>query len=155
MSEKAATRVTFACNKIYATLNGTLVYMAVSDHHTATAEWQEIKITFDQKRCCPPNEHKVQVMCLCGEHVLDIQGPSGSGGEGQLCDSLICDTDSDMSVLIADRTNNQLQVMTRDGQFKVVDLPATVRKPRSAVFVNNCLYVTEWNNRRLVLIKYA
>lgn len=61
--------------------------------------------------------------------------------EAGLAEPFICDDDDDGSVLIADRFNSRLQVMTKQGEFSVVDLQPRVSKPRAAVLFNNYLYV--------------
>ena len=68
-------------------------------------------------------------------------GEAGSDGAGQFDISFISAVDDKGSVLIADNGNDRLQVMSEQGECRVLQLHPQVSKPRSAVLLNNQLYV--------------
>ena len=74
--------------------------------------------------------------------MLQTYGRSGRGDAGQLSSPVISNDDDDGSVLIADRDNNRLQVMSEQGEFSVLQLQPSVSEPRSAALFDNRLYVT-------------
>ena len=90
---------------------------------------------------------------LTGEF-LQAYGRPGSDEVGMFNGPLICDVDAAGSVLIADRGNNRLQVMSEQGEFCVLDLQPQVFQPESAVMFSGCLYVTP-GARMMSIFKYT
>ena len=66
----------------------------------------------------------------------------------------VCGTDKDGSVIISDRDNNRLQVMTEAGEFSLMPLPPYVFRPRSAAFFCRQLYVTSGYGNVITRIEY-
>ena len=74
-----------------------------------------MSVSNDELTCCSRDGGKVNVYSLLsgGSELLRSYGARGRGGAaGQLCGPVISDDDGDGSVLIADRENNRLQVMS-------------------------------------------
>ena len=99
-----------------------------------------LSISNNQLKCCSARDGSIIVYWLSGE-LLQTYGTSGRGDAGQLACPVISNDDDDGSVLIADRDNNRLQVMSEQGEFSVLQLQPSVSQPRSAVMWKNCLYV--------------
>ena len=82
---------------------------------------------------------------LTGEFIR-AHGTPGSGEAGQFNEPLICDVDRDGNVLIADRGNNRLQMMSEQGEFSVLEVQPEASRPSSAVMLDGYLYVTSVNS---------
>ena len=80
---------------------------------------------------------------------LQAYGTRGRGDAGQLYNPYILDDDDDGSVLIADRNNHRLQVMSVQGELCVLQLQPPVSRPYGAVLINNKLYVTSDDNKEI------
>ena len=99
-----------------------------------------VSISNNQLKCCSAGDGIIKVYSLSGE-LLQTYGARGRGDAGQLNGPFICGDDDDGSVLIADLSNDRLQVMSEQGEFSVLQLQPPVSRPRSAVLFNNQLYV--------------
>ena len=111
-----------------------------------------MSISNNQLKCCSAEDDTIKVYSLSGE-LLQTYGTHGRGDAGQLNLPYISDDDDDGSVLIADQFNDRLQVMSEQGEFSVLQLQPPVSCPRSAVQLNNQLYVTSEQNN--VIYKYS
>ena len=103
-------------------------------------DWITLSVKNNQIKCCSSRNGKIAVYSLSGE-LLQTYGTRGCGNTGQLDWPYICADDDDGSVLIADRRNNRLQVMSEQGEFGVLQLQPPVSSPCSAVLIKNQLYV--------------
>ena len=97
---------------------------------TSPAEWLQLRsidhdfnengftltlsISNNQLKCCSAGHGSIKVYSLSGE-LLQTYGTRGRGDAGQLDCPFISDDDDDGSVLIADRDNDRLQVMSEQG----------------------------------------
>ena len=63
----------------------------------------------------------------------------------------MCDCDCFGNALIADRFNNQLQVMTELDVFRRVRLDSEVLQPRSAVLFKDRLYVVSAEDNAVIM----
>ena len=102
--------------------------------------------------CSSVTHPEIFVYSLSGEF-LRAYGNPRSGKDCSLGSPRICDVDTDGCVLIADRDNNRLQVMSEHGKFRVLELQPEVPKPVGAVIFNGHLYVTSANKDSIY--KYA
>ena len=120
--------------------------------HDFKKRYLTLSISNNQLKCCATIEGVIKVYSLSGE-LLQTYGTRGRGGAGQLRRPYISDDDDDGSVLIADKFNNRLQVMSEQGEFSVLQLQPPISRPCSAVLFNNQLYVTSWDDA--VITKYS
>ena len=111
-----------------------------------------LSVKNNSMKCSSTREDKIEVYSLSGE-LLQTHGTWGSDDAGELSCSAICADDEEGSVLIADRDNNRLQVMSEKGEFTVLQLQPPVTEPCSAVVFNDKLYVTSDDNKKIY--KYA
>ena len=104
--------------------------------------WMTLSVKNNQIKCCSTHDNKIAVYSLSSE-LLQTYGTSGrNGGAGQLNFPFICADDDDGSVLIADRYNDRLQVMSEQGEFSVLQLQPPVTLLTRAMLFNNQLYVS-------------
>ena len=106
--------------------------------------WITLSVKNNQIKCCSDNDNKIAVYSLSGELLQTYGTSERDGGAGQLNYPYICTDDDDGSVLIADRGNDRLQVMSEQGEFSVLQLQPPVSQPRGAVLFNNQLYVAKF-----------
>ena len=99
-----------------------------------------LSVKNNQIKCCSAYNDKIAVYSLSGE-LLQTFGSHGRGDAGQVNSPYIYDDDDDGSVLIADRNNDRLQVMSEQGEFSVLQLEPPVTRPIRAELCNNRLYV--------------
>ena len=119
------------------------------DHDFGTEKnFLTLSISNNQLNCCSAENAIIKVYSLNGE-LLQTYGAQGRGDACQLYCPFISDDDDDGSVLIADYGNNRLQVMSKQGQFSVLQLQPPVSRPRSAVLFKNHLYVTSEHDKRI------
>ena len=115
--------------------------------------WVTMSVRNEQIRLCAQHRHDVTVYSNRGDELLrtyDTNTGSGDDGESRCLDNaFICDDDNDGSVLIADRNNNRLQVMSEHGEFSVLQLQPQVSWPRSAVLFKNDLFVTSMDKKTI------
>ena len=107
-----------------------------------------LSVSKNQLKCCSFGSGIIKVYSLSGE-LLQTYGTHGRGDAGQLNLPYISDDDDDGSVLIADCSDNILQVMSEQGEFSVLQLQPPVLDPRSAVLFNNHLYVTSDDEQKI------
>ena len=112
-----------------------------------------LSISNNQLKCCSDVDDSIKVYSLSGE-LLQTHGTSGRGDAG-LYSPYISDDDDDGSVLIADRLNNRLQVMSEQGEFSVLQSQPRVSGPSSAVLFNNQLYVMSDSYINSKVCKYS
>ena len=91
--------------------------------------------------CCSGAGSVISVYSLRGE-LQQWFGSHGSGAAGKFSTTRTHYGDSIGRVLVCDRENNRLQVMTKAGEFIAVNLKPAVELPSSAVLYKNHLYVT-------------
>ena len=111
-----------------------------------------LSVQNNQVKCCSRDEHKIAVYSLTGQ-LLQTHGSYGSGDAGQFKYPYTCGDDDDGSMLIADYNNDRLQVMSKQGEFSVLQLQPPVSRPRGAVLFNNNLYVTSQDKQ--TVCKYS
>ena len=112
------------------------IYISVSKHHIA---------------CCTWKGSSIDIYSLDGEFKKSY-GTYGSD-VGQLNYPYICDEDDAGNILIADKKNNRLQVMTPQGRFCVVNLTPRMEGPIAAAFYQGSVYVA--SNDSGVIRKYS
>ena len=112
-----------------------------------------LSISNNQLKCCSTVDGSIKVYSLSGE-LLQTHGARGRAESGQLCGPHISDDDDDGSVLIADYGNDRLQVMSEQGEFSVLQLQPPVSHTRSAVLLNNHMFVTSAVNKKTIY-KYS
>ena len=110
-------------------------------------DWIALSVKNSKIKCCSNDDHKIAVYSLTAEFLL-AYGTRGRGDAGQLYNPYILDDDDDGSVLIADRNNHRLQVMSEQWKFNVIQLQPPVSRPDGAVLINNKLYVTSDDNKK-------
>ena len=92
--------------------------------------------------CCSYKRSKIYVIFPKKDEPLQIFGARGTGkaaAAGRMKHPYICDYDDSGNLLICDRGNKRLQVMTSDGRFSVV--PLRLSGAFTAVFVDGRLIV--------------
>ena len=104
-------------------------------------KFQTLSISNNQLKCCSTGDSIIKVYSLSGKF-LQMYGTCGWRNAGQLRYPVICDGDADGSVLIVDRGNDRLQVMSEQGEFSGLQLHPPVPLLINAVLFNNQLYVT-------------
>ena len=97
--------------------------------------------------------------CLCGDHRVDVLSLSGTlqfstGSEGyiaagRLKNPFMCATDSAGTALIADFSTSRLQIMSARCRWSTVTLQPPVMHPRSALLLNDKLFVTDYSDNSL------
>ena len=102
--------------------------------------WKTLKVNRNRVICGSQHENEVAVYHMNGT-LIRRRGQSGSKKVGQFSGLYVSDADDTGSVLIADRWNNKLQVMSLRGTFRIVSLKPKVEQPRAAVLFNGDLYV--------------
>ena len=107
----------------------------------ATEGFVTLSVKNNQIKCCLFYEAKIEVYSLRGE-LLRTHSTYNGDDARQLTCQYISDDDRDGNVLIVDKGNSRLQVMSEQGEFSVLQLQPPVSHPRSAVLFNNQLYVT-------------
>lgn len=130
---------------------------------TVSDPWNTLSVHNNRLKCCSRDGNTVDLLTLTGDMLLTYgdgfcQGQGGAGGEGQqqqLHTPTICDQDADGSVLIANRGNDRVQVMSERGYFSSVHLQPAAVKPDSVVLFRNDLFVTSWSGDSHVLSKYV
>ena len=96
-----------------------------------------LSISKYQLKSCSANTGIIKVYLLSGK-LLQTYGKLGC--------PFISDNDDDGSMLIADWSNDILQVMSEQGEFSALQLQPPVSGPHGAVLFNNQLYVTSSPN---------
>lgn len=99
-------------------------------------------------------EHHIHVYTMTGEVMRKLRlsaSPSiaVTANRSILGVRLSDDDDDDGCVLIAGRSDDQLQVMTEQGELRTVEVQPPVLWPHSAVLLNNHLYVTSGNENTI------
>ena len=100
-----------------------------------------LSICDDVITCCSATGCMIGVYSLRGE-LLAKYGSPGSGEAGKFISAFTYYGDDAGSVLVCDLSNNRLQVMSKDGGFRVLKLEPAAEQPCSAVLYKNHLYVT-------------
>ena len=111
--------------------------------------WITLSVKNNQIKCCSTRENKIVVYAPNGE-LLQAYGTRGSGDASLLNFPYVSAGDASVNLLIADRNNDRLQVMSEQGEFSVLQLQPPVSRPTSAVIFKNQLYVTSETNKALV-----
>ena len=93
-------------------------------------------------------ENCIIVLSLEGT-VLATHGRYGSGGAGELYRPLAAVTDEQDQLLLCDEENYRLQLMTRDGEWRLLHTDEGIRYPTDAVLVNDKLFVVGNNPNKL------
>ena len=112
--------------------------------------WAMLSVQNDQVKCCSFDEHKIAVYSLTGQ-LLRTYGGRGSGDAGKFNCPYIYSHDG--IVLIADRLNGRLQVMSEQGEFSVLQLQPPVTSPLRAVLFKNHVFVASWDKK--AIYKYS
>ena len=73
--------------------------------------------------------------------LLGTHGRGGSRGSGMLEFPRAAATDEDDNLLVCDHNNNQLQVMTRDGEWHIVRTDKEIKEPWDAVVDGDNVYI--------------
>ena len=97
---------------------------------------------------CSDEDGEVLVLSQSGE-VLQTHGKPGSGRADGLHWSFLCAVDSEESMLVADCSNDRLQVFDSSDQWSVLDLQPPVKRPSRAAVIDNKLYVCSWDDDTL------
>ena len=97
---------------------------------------------------CLSGDNRIDIFSLDG-HLRSSTDSNGDGGPRQLSCPFICATDDAGAALIADYSNNRLQLLSANGQWSIVQLQLPVEDPWGACLVNDTLYVNEWYNKSL------
>ena len=123
------------------------------DHDFKQNNWPlTLSISNNQLKCCSIGDDSIKVYSLSGE-LLRTYGTRGSGDAGRLDCPYISDDDDDGRVLIADRNNNRLQVMSEQGEVSVLQLQPPVTSPLRAVLFKNHVFVASWDKK--AIYKYS
>ena len=111
--------------------------------------WKTLSVSRERITCGSQHENEVAVYRMNGT-LIRKRGQFGSEKAGHFSGLYVCDEDDAGSVLIADRWNDELQVMTASrGTFRIVSLEPKVEQPRAAVLFNGDLYVTSCATKSL------
>ena len=102
--------------------------------------WKTLNVNRNRVTCGSQHENEVAVYHMNGT-LIRKRGQFGSKKVGQFSGLYVSDGDDAGNVLIADRWNNELQVMSSRGKFRIVSLEPRVEQPRAAVLFNDDLYV--------------
>ena len=151
--------VIFHKNQLYAAEYSKNEVLVFDCNHAALVQARNIKLRFTDKgfllKLCANNN---RLMCSSVRH-NELHVYSLISGEflhayvrpGNI--QQICDVDTRGSVLIADRDNNRLQVISEQEEFHILELQPEVREPNSAVLFKGYLYVT--SNDTNAVYKYS
>ena len=93
---------------------------------------------------CSLEDHRIDAYTLSGDLQFTI-GKYGREAPGELFWPRICDTDASGAALIADCWNDRMQVLGVSGQWNIVQLDPSLKKPYSTCLVNDILYVYHKN----------
>ena len=115
----------------------------------ADGGWVTLSFRGANLRCAKSTWNKVDFVLPSGLVLLSC-GNLRKGDAGYLYCPYISDDDDDGSVLIADRGNNRLQVLNKQGVFRVLQLEPDVAAPRNAVLFDGHIYVTSWDEQTIV-----
>ena len=110
-------------------------YMASADYNLT------LSISNNQLKYCSAESDSIKVYSLSGK-LLKTYGSRGFGNAGNFGCAYISDDDDDGSVLIVDQRNDDLQVMSEQGEFSFLQLEPPVSARRRAVLFSNQLYMT-------------
>ena len=120
------------------------------DFSTKNNNFLTLSISNNHLKFCSFEDSAIKVYSLSGE-LLQTHGTRGCDDNGQLEYPFIRDDDDDGSVLIAD--NGRLQVMSKQGEFSVLQLQPPVSRPSSAVLFNDHVFTTSWIQK--TIYKYS
>ena len=90
---------------------------------------------------CSAGDNRIAVYSMSGEFE-NSYGTKGQGIDDRLDGPIICNDDDSGSVLIADRYNNRLQVMSQQGEFSIAVLKPSMECPVGAALFGSNLFVT-------------
>ena len=110
-----------------------------------------LRVRKDQIMVCSAAKNRIAVYSMNGE-LECTYGKKGYSSSGHVYDPIICNDDDDGSVLIADRYNNRLQVMSPCRVFSIVMLEPSVQWPVGAALYENSLFVT--SSAAKIIYKY-
>ena len=114
--------------------------------------YTSLGIANNQLYACLQDYHIINIFSLSGLFKYGT-GSKGSGGPGEFNSPLICATDTAGDVLIADYSNDRLQLLKANGQWSIVQLQPPVKNPWGACFMNETLYVSKHYNDTLLAYK--
>ena len=95
--------------------------------------------TREQVTVTSGHRNKVLVYSLAGE--LLHEDDTSDSDENMFDWPIVCDVDDSGSVLISDSGNDRLQLMSAQGEFRVVELEPEAYAPHGALLFNKQLYV--------------
>ena len=161
ISSQQYTSVTSAHqDEIYAATEG--VYSVVCRYHfTSSGKWEKIlcfpvidgwkTLNINKQRITCGSQHKNEVAVYhINGTLLRKSGQFRTDKSGHFSGLYVSDNDDAGNVLIADRWNDKLHVMTSSrGRFYIVSLEPSVKQPRAAVLFNGDLYVTSCATKSL------
>ena len=94
------------------------------------------------------NENCIIVVSLEGT-VKATHGRTGRGGAGELCGPRAAVTDEQDQLLVCDEVNCRLQLMTRDGEWRLLHTDEEIGIPTDAALVNDKLFVVGCDPNKL------
>ena len=80
---------------------------------------------------------------------MGFWGSEGKGEAGELKYPILCMTGTGGAALIADESNNRLQVLGADHQWSILSLQPPVKEPISALFHRGRLLVTSASDKTI------
>ena len=93
--------------------------------------------------------HHIYKLDIDTRTLVATYGSEGSKKPEQLKNPFCADTDICDTLLICDRNNNSIKVMSHDGTFHVVSTDLQVRDPRGAVYHDGCLFVASLTEQKI------
>ena len=87
-----------------------------------------------------PIENCIYVLSLDGS-VRTKHGRSGRGGAGELSFPHAAATDAHEYLLVCDNRNHRLQVMTHEGEWRLLKSDSEMKRPRVAIVVDRKVFV--------------
>ena len=141
--------------QVYSVSNCTccVPYVSVHRHSSCDDSWVKVRsftvslsgylslsVKNNQIACSSYHDHRIALYSLTGvlRHTF---GSRGCGDAGLLNAPVIIDDDDDGSVLIADKWNRRVQLMTRGGEFHVFQLQPSPTSVRCCVLYKRHFYV--------------
>ena len=76
-------------------------------------------------------------------------GRKGNGAAGELNGPRICVTDAAGATLIADTSNDRLQLLSANEQWSTMNLQPSVKWPYGACVLNDMLFVNDLNEKSI------
>ena len=129
-------------------------WVKVHSFNYGPADYVTLSVRYNQIKCCCKHQHSISVYTPRGE-LLHRYGRRGRGAGDQLKLPIICDDDSDGSVLIASygTSRHRLRIMTEQGEFRVMTLDLDVSQQQGALLFDSHLYVTSWTKQTITKMK--